>query len=163
MMSKYKQLKGFTILETLISLMLMSIIIGITYSLFNLIEKQLSFFKKDNTQILEYNLLNATMMSDIDASCAFNIVDNMLVLKNYDNTEEFYSLNREYVLRQKNAEVDTFKVRVIDYDVLKPAVANSQNTTFQIRLNVLHDTINAFYFLKKSNSEIINSHYFNED
>ncbi len=163
MMSKSKQLKGFTILETLISLMLMSIIIGITYSLFNLIEKQLSFFKKDNTQILEYNLLNATMMSDIDASCAFNIVDNMLVLKNYDNTEEFYSLNREYVLRQKNAEVDTFKVRVIDYDVLKPAVANSQNTTFQIRLNVLHDTINAFYFLKKSNSEIINSHYFNED
>tara|TARA_R110002049_G_scaffold66243_1_gene173124 strand:- start:1450 stop:1938 length:489 start_codon:yes stop_codon:yes gene_type:complete len=162
-MKKNKQFKGFTILEALISLMLMSIIIGITYSLFNLVEKQLSFFKKDNAQILEYNLLNATILGDIDASNTFKVAENTLILKNYNDTEVSYTLLSHSVLRQKDIKIDTFKVRVIDYDVLNNDTKNSQNTIFKIRLNVLNDTINTQYFLKKNNSEIINNLYFNED
>jgi hypothetical protein len=60
-------------------------------------------------------------------------------------------------------KTDTFKVGVLDYKFINNDVENPMNTTFQISLNVLKDTINAYYLLDKSYSEIINNIYFNED
>ena len=158
-----KQLKGFTILEALISLMLISIIITITYSLSNLMGKQMSLFTEENNQVLEYNLFNTTIMSDIEKSNDFNVNNEVLVLKNYNNTEIRYSINKHEILRQKAVGVDTFKIKVIDYLFLNTDALNPLNKTFRIALNVLNDTINANYFLKKNRSEIINNIYFNED
>lgn len=158
-----KKLKGFTILEALISLMLISIIITITYSLSNLIGKQLSLFTEENNQVLEYNLFNTTIISDIEKSNDFNIDNEVLVLKNYNNTEIRYSINKHEVLRQNTVGIYTFKVRVIDYLFLNTDELNPLNKTFRVSLNVLNDTINANYFLNKNRSEIINNIYFNED
>ncbi|MEP1490155.1 MAG: prepilin-type N-terminal cleavage/methylation domain-containing protein [Algibacter sp.] len=160
---KNKTLKGFTILEALISLMLMSIIIVITYSLFNLIGKQLSIFNNEHTQVLEYNLFNSAMMSDINKANDFNIVDDKLILKNYDNTEVHYSINRHYILRQHTIKTDTFNLQVINYEFYNNDTYKPLNKTLQVKLNVLNDTINAHYFLNKDHSEIINTMYFNED
>ncbi|HEX9600813.1 MAG TPA: prepilin-type N-terminal cleavage/methylation domain-containing protein [Mariniflexile sp.] len=160
---KNKQLKGFTILEALISLMLMGIIITVTYSLFNLIGKQLSLFEKENAEVLEYNLFNSTLMRDIDKSNDFIVDDDKLVLKNYNNNDVYYNLNGHYVLRKNAVKTDTFKVRILDYKFINNDVENPVNTTFQIALNVLNDTINAYYLLEKNNSVIINDIYFNED
>lgn len=160
---KNKLLKGFTILEALISLMLISIVISITYSLTNLIGKQLSLFEEENGQILEYNLFNTTIMSDIEKANDFNIDNDILVLKSYDNTEIHYSIEKYHVLRQSAIETDTFKVQVIDYIFVSDGELNPLNKTFRVSLNVLNDTINTNYFLNKNKSEIINNIYFNED
>ena len=160
---KNKQLKGFTILEALISLMLIGIIITITYSISNLIGKQMSLFTEESNQVFEYNLFNTTIMSDIEKSNDFNIDNELLVLKNYNNTEIRYNINKHEVLRQNAEGIDTFKIQVIDYLFLNNDELNPFNGTFQVSLNVLNDTINANYFLNKNRSEIINNIYFNED
>ena len=160
---KNKHLKGFTILEALISLMLMSIIITLTYSLFNLIGKQLSLFKEENTQVLEYNLFNTTLLNDIEKSHDFRIVDEQLILKNYDNTEINYLVKESTILRGSQINTGTFKVRVLNYEFLeKDTNHEDSNMVFKMSLLVLNDTIGANYFLKKDRSEIINSKYFNE-
>ena len=158
-----KHLKGFTILEALISLMLMSIIITITYSLFNLIGKQLSLFEEENVQVLEYNMFNSTLIHDIEKAYDFSFSENELFLKYYDDTEINYSINRHYILRQNAIKVDTFRLQVINHSFLENDTKNDINQTLLVSLNVLNDTIKANYFLKKDQSEIINNIYFNED
>lgn len=157
-----KLLKGFTILEALISLMLMSIIIVISYSLFNLIGKQLSLFNEENNQILEYNLFNSIMISDIENANNFDIIDGIIILKKYDETEIKYSIQNDFILRQHLIKTDTFKVQVINHEFINNRHA-TLNKTLQIKLYVLNDTVNTNYFLNKDNSEVINARYFNED
>ncbi|WP_308993683.1 prepilin-type N-terminal cleavage/methylation domain-containing protein [Mariniflexile litorale] len=158
-----KHLKGFTILEVLITLVLMSIIISITFSLFNLMGKQLSLFEKENTQVLEYNLFNTTLLRDIDKANNFSYAESDLVLKFYDETEVNYTVNSKYILRNNHIKIDTFKLRVNGYQFINSDEKTNNNTTFLLSLKVLNDTINANYFLSKNNSDIINNSYFNED
>lgn len=159
---KIKLLKGFTILEALISLMLMSIIIVVTYSLFNLIGKQLSLFNEEHSQVLEYNLFNSTIINDVEKTNDFVIMNDEFILKKYDETEINYTIKKDYILRQNAIKTDTFMVRVINYEFLNNNI-NPLNKILQIKLNVLNDTINTNYFLSKDNSEIINTMQFNED
>lgn len=158
-----KHLKGFTILEALITLVLMSVIISITFSLFNLIGKQLSLFEKENTQVLEYNLFNTTLMRDINKAHDFSYTDSDLILKFYDESEINYTVNAKYILRHNHIKTDTFKIQVNDFQFLNEGAKTDTNTTFLLSLKVLNDTINTNYFLSKNNSEIINKSYFNED
>lgn len=159
---KTKLLKSFTILEALISLMLMSIIIVVTYSLFNLIGKQLSLFNEEHSQVLEYNLFNSTIINDVEKTNDFVIINDEFILKKYDETEINYTIKKDYILRQNAIKTDTFMVRVINYEFLNNNI-NPLNKILQIKLNVLNDTINTNYFLSKDNSEIINTMQFNED
>jgi len=55
------KIKAFTILEALISLMLISIIIGLVFALINFMNKQLTEISKENMDELEYNLFNTTI------------------------------------------------------------------------------------------------------
>ncbi len=160
---KTRELKGFTILEALISLMLMSIIVTITYSLFNLIGKQLSLFNEEHTQVLEYNLFNSTIISDIEESNDFNIINNEFILKKYDDTEINYTIRDHYILRQNAIKTDTFKLRVINYKSLDNYKYNLLNKILKVELRVLNDTISTNYFFNKNNSEVINTMYLNED
>ena len=160
---KTKSLNGFTILEALISLMLMSIIIVITYSLFNLIGKQLSLFNEEHTQVLEYNLFNSTMIGDIEKANDFDIMNDELILKKYDGTEINYAFKEDYILRQNAIKTDTFMVQVVNYEFLNNDRVQTLNKALNVKLNVLNDTINTHYFLNKDNSELINSRFFNED
>ena len=157
-----KLLKGFTMLEALISLMLMSLIIVISYSLFNLIVKQLSLFNEEHNQVLEYNLFNSTLMSDIESAHNFDIINNQLTLRKYNETELNYTITANYILRKNTIKTDTFKVQVINYEFVEKRNA-SLNKTLQIKLYALNDTIKTNYFLNKDNSEVINAKYFNED
>ena len=160
---KNKKLKGFTILETLISLMLMSVIIVITYSLFNLVEKQMFLFNKNNEQLLAYNLFNLAIIKDINKANDFNISGDNLILKNYNDTSIIYSIKNESVTRENESVTEIFKVQVVNYKFMNNDVSKPLNKTLQIKLNVLNDTIIANYFLNKNNSEVINTMYFNED
>ena len=156
-----KYVKGFTILEALITLVLMSIVISITFSLINLMGKQLSLFEKENTKITEYNLFNSTLIRDIDQANNFYYYHNDLVLKFYDESKINYTISSEYILRENHIRKDTFKISVDKFE-FKQNVAN-RNVLFLLTLKVLNDTINANYFLNKNNSDIINNRFFNED
>ncbi|MDO5968990.1 prepilin-type N-terminal cleavage/methylation domain-containing protein [Flavivirga aquimarina] len=155
-------LKGFTILEALISLMLMSIIVTITYSLFNLIGKQLSLFEKENVQVLEYNLFNSALINDIKKANDFSFSDNELSLKYYDGTYIYYSINKRNILRKHTIKTDTFNLQTTDYKLLNED-KNAKTQVLLLSLSVLNDTVNTNYFFKKDRSKMINQKYFSED
>ncbi|OEK09147.1 hypothetical protein A8C32_10460 [Flavivirga aquatica] len=157
---KVEKLKSFTILETLLSLMLMGIVITITYTLFNVLGKQMSLFENENASELQYNLFNTTIINDIEKANDFNLVNDNLVLQYYDNSTIEYKVLDNNILRYHAIKTDTFKVNIIKHNFLQEDNANLLDKTFLLTLILLNDTINATYFLNKNKASVINDTYF---
>ena len=147
----YKHLNSFTILEALISLTLMGIIIALTYSIFNLIEKQMTLFQKENTSFLQYNLFNTAIKNDMAESNDFVCVNNLVSLKYYADKDINYSLYKDYILRRTAIKTDTFKLHTLKHkllsDDLKPL-----NKVLCIYFEMLGDSIKTNYYLKKKHN-----------
>ncbi len=153
-----KKLKSFTILEALISLMLMSILITLIYSTINLIGKQLSLFQEENTEILEYNLFNSVFKNDLYNSSNFKVNYNQILFIKYDGSEVNYTIQKPDILRKNKVTIDTFKIKILDYKLNTQLKSNDGQ--FELRLKLLNETINTNYFFKRGISETINSKYF---
>jgi len=157
-----KPLKAFTILEALLSLMILSIIVSLSYLMFSLFNKQMVILEKENAVVLQYNLFNSTIKSDINKANDFRVDNEVLTLKNYDEPEIMYRFNKTNILRQKKETVDTFKILTSAYKYENIGAAiNAEKMT--LNLEVLNDKIVSHYFLNKSGAETINKKYFNED
>lgn len=161
-MAKNRRLKGFTILEALLSLLILSIIISLTYLMFNLFNRQMLLFEKENSQVLQYNLFNKTIKYDVNAANGFDMEDNTLVLKKYDEGEVAYSFEKRLILRTQNETVDTFKLQVAKYKYFG-GEEQEMSKRLEVSLKLLEETIEAHYFLTQNEAERINKRYFNED
>ena len=153
---------AFTLLESLVTLMLISIIIALTYSLVSLVEKQLVLLEQDNNEILEYNLFNATLINDINNSTNYTLEGNnsSLVLNYYNDAPIIYDMKPDMVLRQTSSSKDTFKIKTVGRQVSK---AYKNDVGLELRLVLLKDTISTHYVLKKDNAHLINKKLFNEN
>ncbi len=149
-------------LEALISLILTGIIVALSYSLYTLINKQMALFEKENTEIVNYNLFNTTIVLDINQSNDFRYTEGQLILKYYSNPDVIYNFENTTITRTvKGLNTDKFSVKVIRENFSEFETHQSNQLTVSLRL--LNDTINANYFLKMSNSNVINKKLFNED
>ncbi len=157
---KTKYLKGFTVLEALISLILMSIIITLTYSVYNIIEKQMLLFKNEHESVLEYNLFNSTFKGDIYNVEDFYAEDNTINLRYYDDTSISYYFNQSAIIRVTEVKTDTFKLPVLEFKIINP---ESTYPGLELTTKILTEPIETNYYLKKSIANSINNHYFNED
>jgi prepilin-type N-terminal cleavage/methylation domain-containing protein len=156
-------IQAFTLLESLITLILISVIIALSYALINLISKQLSVFEKENTQILEYNLFNSTLINDINNAYNYSFESNHLLLNFYkDDTINYFILDKK-ILRRHNAQQDSFNISNVGYKIYDNTNKKQPKEYLEIRLKLLKDTITTNYQLEKSNAEIINKKLFNED
>jgi prepilin-type N-terminal cleavage/methylation domain-containing protein len=153
------KIKAFTLLESLITLMLISIIIALSYALIDLIGRQLSLFEKENTQILEYNLFNSTLINDIHVSYDFDINGTEIMLINYDESIIKYYLSNRKMIRKHDAGIDTFDMRIINVETNRYLGANTLN----IQIGLLQDTIVTNYYLNRNKAGQINKQLFNED
>jgi competence protein ComGF len=156
-----RPIKAFTMLEALISLILTGIIIALSYSLFTLVNKQMTLFEKENTAIIEYNLFHSTLTNDINNSNNFEYTDDELVLKNYFKPYIIYKFKTNYVTRSiDHHKPDSFKIQTFNtnYKTITP-----KHNQLNMSISLLNDTVQANYFLTKQNSSVINQKLFHED
>lgn len=155
-------LKSFTLLETLFNLLILSIIISLSYMMINMFNKQMLLFEKESTEILQYNIFNKTIKYDINAANNFSVKNNTLLLKQYNNSNTSYKFEKAYILRMRSETLDTFKLKVLDYNIFKNKQTNSTKR-LELTVELLNENIEAYYFLNQNNAEQINKKYFNED
>lgn len=155
-------LKSFTLLETLFNLLILSIIISLSYMMINMFNKQMLLFEKESTEILQYNIFNKTIKYDINAANNFSVKNNTLLLKQYNNSSISYKFEKAYILRMRLETLDTFKLKVLDYNIFKNKQTNSTKR-LELTVELLNEDIVAYYFLNQNNAEQINKKYFNED
>ncbi|GAA3591004.1 hypothetical protein Q4Q39_15745 [Flavivirga amylovorans] len=161
-MNNSAYLKSFTILEALISLALMGIIITLSYTVFNLVEKQMALFQNENRSVLQYNLFNIAIKNDIYNAENFTHDDDQLLLEHYDGSTISYQVLKNLILRHHSIKTDTFKLNVSSHEFSQSDISKPLNKTFKISIEVLGELINTNYYLKKNTASTINSIYFNE-
>ncbi|WP_452602792.1 hypothetical protein [Pontimicrobium sp. MEBiC06410] len=128
----------------------------------NMFNKQMLLFEKESTEILQYNIFNKTIKYDINAANNFSVKNNTLLLKQYNNSSVSYKFEKAYILRMRLETLDTFKLKVLDFNIFKNKQTNSTKR-LELTLELLNEDIVAYYFLNQNNAEQINKKYFNED
>ncbi len=143
--------------------MLISIIIGLSYALIDLIGRQLSLFEKENTQVLEYNLFNSTLINDINNADDFSVDSNHLMLRFYNGDTINYYIQNKNILRRHDVITDSFDISAVHYKFVKSTNNRQSKDYLELKLELLQDTISTNYYLKKSNAKYINNLLFDED
>lgn len=156
-------LKAYTLIEVLITIVLVSIISVISYSLFSMISKQLIQYQKANQFDIEYYLLNSTLKKDTYEAVDYKLSDSSfdLILKDEENVN--YRVENRKIIRLKEHILDTFNLEVANFSFLEREYNKSKQAEFFIDIKKEKTEIKTNYFVKISISEIINKHYLNED
>jgi prepilin-type N-terminal cleavage/methylation domain-containing protein len=160
-LKKAIKIHAFTLLESLITLILISIIIALSYALIDLIGRQLSLFEKENNEILEYNLFNSTFINDINNAQGFSVDENHVHLDYYNKAHIDYYIFDDAIVRRQDTYESSFKIHTINFSLVEEGRKAKHN--LEIKLKLLKDTITTSYFLKENNAEKINKLLFNED
>jgi type II secretory pathway pseudopilin PulG len=158
-----KRIKAFTIIEALISLILMSIIIVFTYTVFNLVEKQMLLFKNENESVIEYQSFNSTFKYDTFRAVNFKMLDNNVSFMFYNGDTIVYHLRKKNITRAIKTQIDTFKIPVLDFNVETKGVKNLEYHKINIETKVLAKPFKANYYLKIDKAKTINTVFFDEN
>jgi prepilin-type N-terminal cleavage/methylation domain-containing protein len=108
------KLKGFTLLELLIGLVVAGIVLSAIWSAYLIIMKRAALQQQAILKSEDVSLFSSRMMKDFyEADTLFLKGENVLVLSKQDSTVE-YRIEAEYTLRSRNNHTDTFHVEARD-------------------------------------------------
>ena len=153
-MKRKNRLHGFTMLEALLSLLILSIVIGATFALLNMVNKQMYVLQYENVAEMEYVTFDNRLRNDINESVEFLFKDRKLVLTKYNLESVEYSFKNDYLLRKSKSIIDTLRVKTEQISLEK------EDYRLKITTQLLRKKISGYYFLKDNQSNDINKKYF---
>ncbi|MBW4890133.1 hypothetical protein KXQ82_10420 [Mucilaginibacter sp. HMF5004] len=140
------RVKAFTIMEVTISMLIAAIVIGITYTSYNIIGKSYLSFKTRNDDIAVLNRVDELLKRDFEQANMIADSGNGLLINKDNMTDVHYEFNRGTIIR-KSGVIDTFKVSMTDLKTAFEGNLNNNqteaNTTSEsARIDELSFTIN---------------------
>jgi prepilin-type N-terminal cleavage/methylation domain-containing protein len=114
-MNRY-QVKAFTIMEVTITMLIASILMGITYSTYSIISRSYLAFNTKNKDMAELQQLDHYLKKDFDRAEFIQKNAEGILLKNNDRIIT-YSFQPDFVLRISSI-TDTFKVKNAEINTL---------------------------------------------
>ena len=159
-MKKYFNISAYTILEIIISMVIMSIIIGMTYTIFVMLIRRLDNYDTYTTSTNDYLSLDNTIKRDI------YLAKNMYNLENslsffYENDTVNYVLKNDKIIRYKRGIPNHFNVTI------KSMTCNSSSSlirekrrTIHIEYQLFNQTFKAIYFKDFGAAQHINTIFF---
>lgn len=107
-MSKKYKVKSFTLSELLVVIIITAIVVGLAFSILNLVQKQISSIEKNYKMKTELQLLEQTLWQDFNTCTGINYNDKSLILQSTIDTVR-YKFNDTYILRNS----DTLKIKAV--------------------------------------------------
>ena len=162
---KYRdKFKAFTILEALISLLIMAIIIGLTYTIISFFTKQFIYHNNYNNIILDYQLFESTFKRDLYLTDKIEVKGKVFILKNYDESVIEYSFLNNTISRRTNNAISHFDLDYYSFSVTEPHKKSfSDGVTIEMSIKVPEDTIHQRFYKYIDPSEAINKKFLNEN
>lgn len=163
---KYRdKIKAFTILEALISLLIMAIIIGLTYTIISFFSKQFIYHNNYNNIILDYQLFESTFKRDLYLTDKIEADGKILFLKNYDESVIEYKFLNTGISRRMNNTTSHFDLDYYGFSVSEAHQGSflSDNVTIKMSVKVPGDTIHQLFYKYIDQSETINKKFVNEN
>ncbi|MBC7864663.1 MAG: hypothetical protein IAF38_16945 [Bacteroidia bacterium] len=113
-----KKIKGFSLMEVLFNLILISIVISCGYLGYNYAFNDLNLFNKVNTEISEFVQFNNAFVIDQSKCSIIERESELLKLKSDSSGNVIYTFNKNNVTRTKNDLTDTFHLKTLSINCL---------------------------------------------
>ncbi len=157
--------KAFTILEALISLLIMAIIIGLTYTIISFFGKQFINHNNYNNIILDYQLFESTFKRDLYLTDKIEVEGKVLFLKNYDESVIEYKFLNSGISRRINNTTSHFDLDYYNFSVSESHKESffSDDVTIEMSIKLPEDTIHQRFYKYIDQSEAINKKFVNEN
>ena len=138
-----KKIKSFTLSELLVAMIITLIVVGLAFTVLNLVKKQIHTIQRNYNRTSELAFFKQRIWLDFNnySHINFDSKSNQLILKS-ETDSIFYNFNQEYILRN----TDTLKTKV-----------QIEKLCFE-GTNVNSGRIDAISFIEKK--EASDSHFF---
>lgn len=154
------KLKSYTIIELLISMMVISIIVYISYSFFSLFTKQFDFFRNTEDTFLEFSFFKKTLQNDFFQAKQIEATNNNIQLVFHDKKVE-YSIKEDLVYRIEKS-IDSFSVNISNVKTLYKNKDINLVTDLILEAE-LYNTKTTIFMSKSYGVDILVNNYFNDE
>jgi len=126
--------KAYTLLETVLSLVIMSVISIVVYALLSSFLNQFRFYTETKDNTLEYVLFRTNLKHEFYSSKEVIEEARGIKIKMNDSIEVRYEFDKSRILRKVNqTSIDTFFIKVKDHDVI---LANEKSKRYITKLSL---------------------------
>jgi hypothetical protein len=155
---KYTYTKAFTVQELLIGMVISAIIIGMTYTIYAQINKQLYVYQQNQDEIMEFNQFRQVFSKDIALCQYFKLLNNRELCLVFSNGNYAYRFENSQVVREREEGIkDTFKLSVAQLVVKEEIGTISKHQTVQVHTSLLQEKIELFESKKEPIAITINN------
>ena len=156
-----KKIKAFTILELVVTMLITSIIIGVVYTSYFILNKTYTTYQAKNEKIDSIVQLNNLLKSDF-AGSAKVLKSPTGIICFLQNKTVIYTITPDYIVRASSVS-DTFKIASSNIATLfenKPVITTDNPQSYidelDVTFKVLNEIIQYHYFKIYSSEELIN-------
>lgn len=159
---KYTYTKAFTVQELLIGLVISAIIIGMTYTIYLQINKQLYVYQHNQEELMEFNQFRQVFSKDILLCQYFELVNSKELKVVFPKEKYVYTFKKNLVVREREENIkDTFKLTVTQL-IQKEAIEDFANyQTIRLHTRLLQEEVELFESKKEAIAVQINKEFVN--
>ncbi|MBC7523111.1 MAG: hypothetical protein H7239_01530 [Flavobacterium sp.] len=108
------KVKSFTLSELLVTMIITVIVVGLAFTVLDLVRKQIIGIQKNYNRTTEFAFLKQRIWLDFNKNnnITFNLTANQIVLKSEFDTI-YYSFKSDFILRNKDTLKSTVKIEKI--------------------------------------------------
>ena len=129
-MNSRNYIKGFTIIEAVVSMVLTAIILAIVFVIINVTSQRLDDFRKQNEFINDINRITYSINKNIFESEKMSVFENEISLKGFDGQVTKYLLTEKDIIMYQNEFTDTFNITTEKF-ILDTLESKSKKIVYQ--------------------------------
>lgn len=135
-MTNKKTLPAFSIIEAIIGMAITAIIMGIIFVIFSIVSERMLDYKNQNALVNDLNRLTYSVNKDIFDSEKMTVINNEVFFKGYSGEEVKYNFLEDYILRDKEEFIDTFKIKLKQIIIDSVKSSTQKKVFLRLKLNV---------------------------
>lgn len=150
--------KAFTLTETVFGLIISSVLIGVIYTIFTSFNKQFITFQKQQLITNDYMVFDTTFNKDMYAAVNVYYNDEILSLKQYDETVIRYSFKGNVIERQQNEHTEVLFSTMVSHTFQ----SKEDHVILSLKLLLHNETIELNYLKTRKPDQLINTIFIDE-
>jgi hypothetical protein len=131
-----KSVPAFSIIEAVVGMAITAIIMGVLFVIFSIITGRMLDFKNQNQLVNDLNRLTYSLNKDIFEKEKMTVLENEIDFNSYTGERVSYQFSDDYILRNSEAFIDTFRIK-LNKMMVDTVRSKSEQFVFQkIKLNI---------------------------
>jgi competence protein ComGF len=149
-------LKGFTIMEIIIALVVSSIVIMSILSVITLVSHSFSNYRSSVDELNSVALFARNIQNDCFYAESIKKTGENEICINRCDYPVVYGFSNKHIVRQDVARIDTFQLEVFDFNIISEEAGFNQIEALNITISLKKDTIPFLFTVKEANRKMIN-------